>query len=233
MGGPSRVRVSGPLEFSADGFRTRLSDLGYTSIGAVGQLRLMAHVSRWLASQRLTAGDLDVVRVEQFLAARRAEGYVQWCSPKAMVVLLEYLHELGVVPVPVHEPPTGVEALLTRYRDYLLIERGLAVTTARGYVDMVRPFVEARAATCGGVPDFAGLSAAGCVAVRIVRVRGPQPRVSEVAGHRAALITEFLARHRCDHSFAGRGGAFGRLLAAGRPAPGVGGRAGASAVGFL
>lgn len=113
MGNPSRVRVSGPLEFYADGFRTRLSDLGYTSIGAVGQLRLMAHVSRWLAGQRLTVADLDVVRVEEFLAARRAEGYVQWCSPKAMVVLLEYLHELGVAPVAVLEPPTGVEALLS------------------------------------------------------------------------------------------------------------------------
>jgi integrase/recombinase XerD len=89
MGDPSRVRVSGPLEFYADGFGRRLSDLGYTSIGAVGQLRLMAHVSRWLAGQRLTVVDLDVVRVEEFLAARRAEGYVQWCSSKAMVVLLE------------------------------------------------------------------------------------------------------------------------------------------------
>jgi integrase/recombinase XerD len=160
MGDPSRVRVSGPLEFYADGFGRRLSDLGYTSIGAVGQLRLMAHVSRWLAGQRLTVVDLDVVRVEEFLAARRAEGYVQWCSSKAMVVLLEYLYELGVVPVAVLEPSTGVEALLLGYRDYLLVERGLVATTAWGYVDMVLPFVEARAATCGGVSDFAGLSAA-------------------------------------------------------------------------
>lgn len=159
MGDPSRVRVTGPLEFYADGFRTRLSNRGYTPYGAIGQVRLMAHVSRWLAAERLGVADLDVARVERFLTARRAEGYVQWCSPKAMVPLLEYLRELGVAPIPVLEPLTAVEVLLARYRDYLLTERRLAATTARGYVDMVRPFVEDRSGTCGGVPDLAGLSA--------------------------------------------------------------------------
>jgi hypothetical protein len=42
-----------------------------------------------LASQRRTAAVLHLVRVEEFLAARRAEGYAQWCSPKALIRLLE------------------------------------------------------------------------------------------------------------------------------------------------
>ena len=42
------VRVSGPLASYAAGFRESLADTGYTPLSAVVQLRLMAHVSRWL-----------------------------------------------------------------------------------------------------------------------------------------------------------------------------------------
>ena len=37
-----------------------------------------------------------------------------------------------------------VDALLERYRAYLISERGLAVVTAACYADMVRPFVTSR-----------------------------------------------------------------------------------------
>src|SRR5262245_43199975 len=133
MKDPLRVRVSGPLAGYGPGFRMELSRLGYTPNSASDQLWLMAHVSRWLASQRLEAADLTPARVEEFLAVRRATGYVQWRSAKAMIPLLEYLRELGVVPVAVPEPLMPVEALLARYRDYLLDERRLAAKTARGY----------------------------------------------------------------------------------------------------
>jgi site-specific recombinase XerD len=42
-----------------------------------------------------------------------------------------------------------VEALLERYRRYLLGERGLAAGTARGYLDAVRPFLDGREAAGG------------------------------------------------------------------------------------
>jgi len=63
---------------------------------------------------------------------------------KALVPLLGYLSPLGVLPV---EEPVAlgpVEELLASYRRYLLVERGLTVGTARGYVDNVRPFVATR-----------------------------------------------------------------------------------------
>lgn len=159
MKDPLRVWVSGPLEPHASGFRIWLLGLGYTPNSTSDQLRLMAHTSRWLASQRLQATDLTPVRVEEFLAVRRATGYVQWRSAKAMVPLLDYLRELGVIPVPVPQPLTPVETVLARYRSYLLDERCLAAATARGYVDMVRPFINTRSATAGEEPDLAGLSA--------------------------------------------------------------------------
>jgi integrase/recombinase XerD len=54
-----------------------------------------------------------------------------------------------------------VELVLARYREYVLIERGLAAGTARGYIDCVRPFVSSRArsrAREDGELDLAGLT---------------------------------------------------------------------------
>ena len=81
---------------------------------------------------------------EAFLVARRAEGYVLWLSPKALVPLLGYLRRLGAAPQPAAALMPAAEALLGRYRRYLVTERGLAGTTACGYADMVRPFLAGR-----------------------------------------------------------------------------------------
>ena len=65
----SRVRVTGPLQPCAHGFREQLTELGYTRLSAADQLRLMAHLSRWLTGRRLGAGQLTPQRAEQFLRA--------------------------------------------------------------------------------------------------------------------------------------------------------------------
>ncbi len=104
MGRPSRVRVIGPLEPYATGFRRELVRQGYTAHSASNQLQLTAHTSRWLASSGLDAGDLTPARVEEFLEARRAEGYTLSLSTKAMAPLLGYLRDLGVAQTPTPLP---------------------------------------------------------------------------------------------------------------------------------
>jgi integrase/recombinase XerD len=47
----SRVKVVGPLAPYALGFGQELVRRGYTDLSAAEQLRLMAHVSRWMASE--------------------------------------------------------------------------------------------------------------------------------------------------------------------------------------
>jgi integrase/recombinase XerD len=150
MGDPLRVRVTGPLEPYASGFVLELVDRGYTPVSAAHQMRLMAHLSRWLAGERLGSDDLSSARVEEFFAARRAAGYTNYVTRRALTALLEYLRGLGVVPPAGEEPSlSAVEELLARYRAYLRSERGLAVMTARGYVDMVRPFLSAHMDAAG------------------------------------------------------------------------------------
>ncbi len=158
MGDPSRARVTGPLQQYAPGFVAELARLGYTANSASGQMFVMAHMSRWLAGEGLDAAGLTPRVTERFLAARRAAGYTLYLSPKALVPLLGYLRRLGIVPEPPPAPATPAEALLGRYQRYLVTERGLALETARGYADFVRPFLAGREKT-GGL-DLAGLTAA-------------------------------------------------------------------------
>jgi hypothetical protein len=219
MGGkPSRVRVSGPLVPYAAGFRAELEAQGYRPNAVCDQLRLMAHVSRWLASRGLGVGDLAPEGVEEFLVARRAGGYALWCSSKGVAPLLEYLRRLAVVAVPV---PAGAatpsEYLLGRYRVYLVEERGLVVGTVAS-----------------------NLHVAGCSSRRGLGWRGwvmgssPRPRSSSSSSRSAgaaasappsrssagAVLAPLVLPGRHDHEAARRGGAGGDFLAARRVAEG-------------
>jgi len=103
MGNPSRVRVVGPLAPYAAGFRAEIEAQGYRRGPVCDQLRLMAHVSRWLVGQSLDVGDLTPERVKEFLVARRAAGYTLWLSNKGVAPLLSHLRSVRAVPMPV--PP--------------------------------------------------------------------------------------------------------------------------------
>lgn len=150
MRDPSRVRVSGPLEAYASGFAAELARVGYTRNTVACQLRLMSHLSSWFAGKGMDAAGLTAAAVEEFFAFRRAAGHTTLRSSRALEPLLAHLRELGVVqPAAVVVAATPVEELLERYRCYLLVERGLAAGTVRGYVDIVRSFVAGRVAADG------------------------------------------------------------------------------------
>ena len=149
MKDPSRARVTGPLREFAPGFVAELARLGYTGNSASGQMFVMGHLSRWLAGEGLDAARLTPQVADRFLAARRAAGYTLYLSPKALAPLLGYLRQPGRGPDPGACPGNAGGVLLERYRRYLVTERGLAVTTARGYADMVRPFLAGREQPAG------------------------------------------------------------------------------------
>ena len=152
-----RSFVRGPLESYAEGFVEELFRQGYSRPGAEQHLCFIAHLDRWLNGKGLALGDLSATVIERYLAQRREAGYVEYRSSKALQPLLDYFRPLGLLPAAEPVVLGPVEALLGRYREYLLIERGLTVGTARGYVDCVRPFIQTRLQ--GDVLDLAGLSA--------------------------------------------------------------------------
>lgn len=143
-----RVRVAGPLEPFAAGFAAELVRQGYASQPAAQQLRLMAHLSRWLAARGEQAAALNVATVDAFVVSRRAAGYSNHLTGDALRPLLGYLRGLGVIAAwDVLVADGLVDVALERYRRYLLIERGLSVITARVYVEAVRPFLAGRVST--------------------------------------------------------------------------------------
>ncbi len=166
----ARVRVAGPLESFAAGFAAVLVEQGYASQPAAQQLRLMAHVSRWLAADGKQAAALNVVTVEAFVISRRAAGYSNHLTASALGPLLVYLRELGVLTEEDVPGPSGpVELVLESYRRYLLVERGLSVITTRVYVDAVRPFLVGRASPDGTRVDLRGLRAGDVTAFVVGR----------------------------------------------------------------
>jgi integrase/recombinase XerD len=71
----SRVRLVGPLAPFAPEFGGLLMKRGYTELSAAEQLRLMSHLSRWMADQGLAAQLLGPEQVAAYCQHRRAEGY--------------------------------------------------------------------------------------------------------------------------------------------------------------
>jgi integrase/recombinase XerD len=142
MGRRCRVEVSEPLRLYADGFRAELAKQGYKPLSADQQLRLMAHLGRWLTDEDLELEQLTDRVVARFLRARRADGYVTFVSVGSLRVVLGYLRDRGVLPVPASgATDTAVEASLVDYGDYLAVERGLAAGTVSYYLPLARLFL--------------------------------------------------------------------------------------------
>lgn len=159
MRDPLRVRVTGPLAPMAPGFVAELGRLGYARVSVVHQMQLAAHLSRWMAGEGVVAGELTAERVQRFVEARRAAGYRHFLMPSSLSPLLDYLRELGVTPEPATVAPVGpADLLVARYREYLLAERGLAVTTVRYYERVARRFL-GEVPVMRGELDLAGVTA--------------------------------------------------------------------------
>jgi site-specific recombinase XerD len=141
----SPVRVTGPLAEYADGFRAALAGTGYTPLSAANQLRLMAHLSRWLAGEHLVPMELTDERLDAYLAHRRLRGYTCWLSRRGLRPLVGHLRGVGVVPPPEVALATPVEVLLSHYRDFLLQERGLSTRTVAWSERVARQFLTERA----------------------------------------------------------------------------------------
>lgn len=153
-----RSIVCGPLERHVVGFAEELLREGYTRSAAEQHVCFIAHLDRWMQAEGVGLDGLNGSAIERYLARRRAAGYREYRSLKAIQPLLGYLAPLGVLPVPQEVPPGPVEEVLGRYRAWLLVERGVTPGTARGYVDCVRPFVVTRVRE--DVVDLVGVSAA-------------------------------------------------------------------------
>ena len=156
-----RSIVRGPLAPYVAGFAAELLGQGYTRTSAEQQVCFIAHLDRWLLSKGLGVKDLSGSAFEQYLKERRAAGYVEYRSTGAVRPLLGFLATMGVLPAEQPIRFDAVEDLLSRYRGYLVTERGLAPETVTGYVYVARGFITSRAR--GEQLDLAGLTVADVI----------------------------------------------------------------------
>lgn len=159
---PTQVLFTGPLIPYAHGFARELIKQGYRPHAATHQLRLIHHLSRWLAARDLDARNLTPPILETFLTARRREGYTFLSSPQALMPFLKYLRDCGYLPVSTEAEESPTQGLLARYHRYLLEARGLAESSAHEYVGIVHRFVAAR--TVDGQLDWTRLTRADVAA---------------------------------------------------------------------
>ena len=142
MTSPFDVRVLGPLGPLRDGFCEALQRLGYSPLSIANQVRVMAHLSRWMVDEQANVGELTPQRASAFLQARREAGYTRWLSERGLAPLLGFLGTEGLLPDQVTTVAEGpLEELLVVYRIFLVEERALAATTVARYGVTARWFL--------------------------------------------------------------------------------------------
>ena len=97
--------VRGPLEPHIAGFAEELVRRGYTQSSAGQHVCFVAYLDRWMSAEGIGLGELSGPVIDRYLEQRRAAGYVEYRSLKALRPLLDYLAPLGVLPVEEPDPP--------------------------------------------------------------------------------------------------------------------------------
>ena len=139
-----RLRA-GPLGDDLDGFAAWLAAEGFAPNTGRQKLRLVSDLSRWLDDSELAVDALDERRVEEFLQAldpqRRRLG-----DAATGRQLLAHLRQHGRVPAaaPAPGPEGRIEQIRQAHERFLVNERGIGESTARGYVSLVGTFLAER-----------------------------------------------------------------------------------------
>lgn len=151
-------RRPGRLGPFVEGYRTWLLEAGYTPQTVRFMLRYLGRLGRWMESESVEIGALDVAAIESFLAEWRAGGGYRVPTVRALRAMLTYLREVGVIVA--EEPPvlSPVEVLLGEYRAWMVADRGLAAMTVLRYETLARRFLTARVSPTDelGVVDLDG-----------------------------------------------------------------------------
>ena len=139
-------RKAGLLGSQVEGYRAWLLRRGYTPQTVRNMLKDLGQLGLWSVAEGLELADLDETRMAAFLAARLAAGHRRVLGPRAMVPLLSYLREAGVV-VAARVSLTPLGELLVQYRSWMVQERNLALTTVLRYENTARRFLQEQAST--------------------------------------------------------------------------------------
>jgi hypothetical protein len=106
---------------------------GYAPGTVDHELGFLSALGWWMIGEGLEVEQLDGEVVDAFVEVRRAEGLRSASISRRPRSLLIYLRELGVIAPECSEPATPLEELIGSYREWLLVEQGLAAITVVRY----------------------------------------------------------------------------------------------------
>ena len=150
-----RRRRAGQLGPFIEGYRAWLMGLGYSPLTVRRMLAVAGGLGRWMDGRGVEPGGLDEVLIAEFLSACRAAGMRCMPGPRGLRPLLDYLKHQGVLTESAL-PTVPVEALVDRYRRWLVVDRGLAEATVVRYVKLARSFLRQRLGDDGRVDNLTG-----------------------------------------------------------------------------
>ena len=123
--------TGGPLAAALEAYAQRLHDDGYATHSGFLQLRVLGCFNHWLDREALTAGDVSLATIEQFLRGRRQRGKLRKGDAAALRRLLTML-DPNPFPVAVSSL-TAIEVSLQQFQQYLRQERSLTEATVINY----------------------------------------------------------------------------------------------------
>jgi hypothetical protein len=128
----------GPL---VSGFRTSLSEQGYSALVVGNMLKDIGALGRWMREHDVRPGQLTPAVIAEFRNDCLALGRRKVPSVKSFEPLLRFLRSERVIG----EPPaseSALERVLVDYRGWLVTERGLAEATIIRYENLARRFLQ-------------------------------------------------------------------------------------------
>jgi len=134
------ANAEGPLWDHATSIVEDLTGQGYAQTTIRQALWLVARLSRWMAKEELSLAELTPSVLQRFDNYRwQRGGRSRKCS---LAPIVRYLRRVGEIPEPTQPLAAGpVEDLLTRYRDHLVVERGVVRATVVKYEHIARLFL--------------------------------------------------------------------------------------------
>jgi integrase/recombinase XerD len=186
---PRPVRVRGPLAPWAQGFGEHLAGEGFRS--GADHLYLMAQLSRWMDGAGLEVGSLSATVIDDFAAWRAAQGFVSPVSAYRVSLLIDYLIGVGVLSEGEAALPAGsTEALVERYKCYLIGQRGFGADSVRAYLDAARLFLAWLGAE--GVVDLEDVTAGEVTRFVVEEVRRLKVASAKAMTTRLRSLLRFL-----------------------------------------
>jgi site-specific recombinase XerD len=136
-------------------------------------LMVLGQLGRWMVSEGVEVGRVDRAAIEAFLASLRASGHRRVPSVRALGSLERYLREVGVRAAEddaIELAP--VQRLVGEYREWLVIERGLAAATVLRYEALARRFLTERVSSADelGVEGLGGAEVSAFLLRKCARV---------------------------------------------------------------